>query len=91
LQWLQNPSLTNGDNLNNVLCETNGSFRNKRMGAMRDAYSILMGRSEGKRPLRIRMILERILGDRAVDGIHRAQNRDQWLALVNMVMNLRVP
>jgi hypothetical protein len=26
-----------------------------------------------------------------VDQIHLAQNRDQWLALENMVMNLQVP
>jgi hypothetical protein len=30
LQWLQNPSEINGDNLNNVRCETSSTFRNKR-------------------------------------------------------------
>jgi hypothetical protein len=30
LQWLQNPGQTNGDNLNNVRCETTTIFRNKR-------------------------------------------------------------
>jgi len=26
-----------------------------------------------------------------VDGVHLAENKDQWRALVNMVMNIRVP
>jgi hypothetical protein len=26
-----------------------------------------------------------------MDGIHLAQDRDRWLALVNVAMNLRVP
>jgi uncharacterized protein YaaR (DUF327 family) len=30
LQWLQNPSQTNGDNLNNVRCETNRTFRDEK-------------------------------------------------------------
>jgi hypothetical protein len=30
LQWLQNPSQTNADNLNNVRCETSKTFRNKK-------------------------------------------------------------
>jgi hypothetical protein len=32
---------------------------------------------------------EIVFGD--VDWIHLAQDRDKWLALVNTVMNLRVP
>jgi hypothetical protein len=30
LQWLQNPSQLNGDNLQNLRCETSRTFRNKR-------------------------------------------------------------
>jgi len=30
LQWLQNPSHINGDNMNNVRHETSGTFRNKK-------------------------------------------------------------
>jgi uncharacterized protein YaaR (DUF327 family) len=30
LQWLQNPSQTNGDNLKNLRCETSRIFRNKK-------------------------------------------------------------
>jgi hypothetical protein len=31
------------------------------------------------------------LGWEGADWIHLAQDRDQWWALVNMVMNLQVP
>jgi hypothetical protein len=70
-----------------------------RMGEVRGAYNILVGRSEGRRPLgrprrrwedNIKMDLREIeFGD--VDWIHWAQDRDRWRALVNTVMNLRVP
>jgi len=33
----------------------------------------------------------REIGWDGADWIHKAQDRDQWRALVNMVMNLRVP
>jgi hypothetical protein len=69
------------------------------MGEARGAYSILVGKPEGKRPLRrsrrrckdnIKMDLgEIVFGD--VDWIHLAQDRDRWRALVNTVMSLRVP
>jgi hypothetical protein len=38
----------------------------------------------------IRMNLGAI-GWKGVDWIHLAQDRDQWRALVNTIMNLRVP
>jgi hypothetical protein len=69
------------------------------MGEMRNAYNILVGKSEGKRPLtrprcrwedNIRMYLRKI-GWEGVDWMHLAQDRDQWQALVNTVMNRRVP
>jgi hypothetical protein len=59
----------------------------------------LAGKPEGKRPLgrprgrwedNIRMDLREILWE-GVDWIHLVQDRDQWRALVNTVMNLRVP
>jgi hypothetical protein len=70
-----------------------------RMGEVRGVYNILVGRSEGRRPLgrprhkwedSIKMHLREI-GFRDVDWIHLAQDRDRWWALVNMVMNLRIP
>jgi hypothetical protein len=70
-----------------------------RMGEVRGAYNILVGRPEGRRPLgipgrrwgdNIKMDLVEIgFGD--VDWIHWAQDRDKWQALVNTVMNLQVP
>jgi hypothetical protein len=69
------------------------------MGEVRGAYNILVGRPEGRRPLgrlkrrwedNIKMDLGEIgFGD--VDWIQWAQDRDRWWALVNTVMNLRVP
>jgi hypothetical protein len=69
------------------------------MGEKRNAYGILVGKPEGKIPLgrprhrwvdKIKMDLRGIGWD-GVDWIDIAQDRDQWRALVNMVMNLRVP
>jgi hypothetical protein len=69
------------------------------MGEKRNAYRILVGYPEGKRPLgrpirrwveNIKMDLREIGWD-GMDRIDLAQNRDQWRALVNAVMNLRVP
>jgi hypothetical protein len=61
----------------------------------RNAYRILLGNPEGKRPLgrpRRRWVdnIKMDLRD-GMDWIDMAQNRDQWRALVNTVMSLRVP
>jgi hypothetical protein len=68
-------------------------------GEGRGVYRVLVGRPEGKRPLgrprrrwenNIKMDLRKI----GIDGancIQLAQDRVQWRACVNTVMNLRVP
>jgi hypothetical protein len=65
----------------------------------RNAYRLLVGKPEGRRPLgrprsrwldNIRMDLVDVgWGD--VDWIGLAQDRDRWGALVNSVLNLRLP
>jgi hypothetical protein len=69
------------------------------MGEKRNAYRILVGKPEGRRPLgrprrrwvdNIKMDL-RVIGCDGMDWIDLVQNRDKWRALVNTVMNLRVP
>jgi hypothetical protein len=70
-----------------------------RMGEKRNAYRLLVGKPEGKRPLgrprrrwvdNIKVDLLEI-GWGGVDWIGIAQDRDKWRALANAVMNLRVP
>jgi hypothetical protein len=64
------------------------------MGEKRNAYRILVGNSEGKRPLERprRRWMDNIKMDLGEIGwIDLAEDRDQWRALVNAVMNFRVP
>jgi hypothetical protein len=70
-----------------------------RMWEKSNACRILVGKPQGKRPLgrprrrwvdNIKMDL-RETGCDGMDWIDLAQDRDQWRALVNTVMNLRVP
>jgi hypothetical protein len=71
-------------------CSTNEEKRN--------AYRILGGNPDGKRPLgkprrrwvyNIKMDL-RDVGRDGMDWIDLAQDRDRWRAIVNAVMNLRI-
>jgi hypothetical protein len=69
------------------------------MGEKRNVYRLLVGKIEGKRPIgrprrrwidNIKMdLLEIRLGGEEWIGL--AQDRYRWRALVNSVMNLRVP
>jgi hypothetical protein len=68
------------------------------MEEKRSAYRILVGRPEGRRPLgiprrrwedNIKVDLEEV--GWGMDWIELAQDRDRWRALVNAVINLRVP
>jgi hypothetical protein len=69
-----------------------------RKGEKRNAYRLLVGKSEGKRSLGrprhrwvdIRMDLEEV-GWSDVDWIGLAQDRNRWRVLVNSVLNLWVP
>jgi hypothetical protein len=70
-----------------------------RTGEKRNVYRLLVGKPVGKRPLgrprrrwvdNSRMDLGEVgWGD--VDWIGPAQDRNRWRALVNLVLNLRVP
>jgi hypothetical protein len=73
-----------------MACSTNGEMRN--------AYRILVGNPEIKRPLErarrswmdnIKIDLRETVWD-GMDWIGFVQDRDQWWALVNAVTNLRV-
>jgi hypothetical protein len=69
------------------------------MWEKRNADRILVAKPEGKRPLartrrrwvdNIKMVL-RVIGWDGMDWIDRAQDSDRWRALVNTIINLRVP
>jgi len=69
------------------------------MDDRRDVYRVLMGKPEGKSPLgrpscrwedNIKTNLQEV-GCGGTDWIELTQDMGRWRALVNAVMNLRVP
>jgi hypothetical protein len=69
------------------------------MGQIKNGYTILVGKPEMKRPLgrprrrwedNIKIDLKEIVLE-GVHWIHLLQDRDRWRALMNTIMNPRVP
>jgi hypothetical protein len=69
------------------------------LGKERGVYRVLVRKPEGKRPLgrprrrwedNIKVDLQEV-GCEVMDWIQLVKDRDRWRALVNVVMNLRVP
>jgi len=70
-----------------------------RMGDTKGVYSVMVGKPEGKRPfgrtrnrweVNIKMVIQEV-GCMGTDWVELTQYRDRWRALVNAVMDLRVP
>jgi hypothetical protein len=68
------------------------------MGERRGAYRAVVGKPEGRRPLgrprrrcegKIKMDLRELGWD--MEWINLDQDRDRWRALVNVVINFRMP
>ena len=85
--------------MNSALRRMSWTWNVARMGDSRGAYKVLVGRPEGNSALgrprrRWKNIIKKDLqevGWIGVDWTDLIQNRGMWRALMNAVMNLRVP
>jgi hypothetical protein len=92
----ESPEIAGRNTKANIFCKVSTRFE---ATVERNVYRLLVGKPEGKRPLgrprrrwidNIKMyLLEK--GVNVVDWIGLAQDMYRWRALVNSVMNLRVP
>jgi hypothetical protein len=82
-----------------VLRRIFGPKRDEVTEELRGVYKVLMGKPEGKTPMgrlrcrwedNIKMNLQEV-GGGSMDWIGLVHDRDRWRALVNAVINLRVP
>ena len=85
-----------------IRCQYNGEETDRACstyGGEEGVYRVPVGKPEGKSPLgrprhrwevNIKMDLQEV-GCGGMDWIQLVQDRDRWQALVNAVMNLRVP
>jgi hypothetical protein len=99
LQWLQDPSEINGDNLNNVRCEPSGHFRNTKKGYLKDKINELKtnsknnnirdlysGINEFKRNYRPRNILVKDENGDLLADSHNILNR--WKNYFSQLLNV---
>jgi hypothetical protein len=69
--------------------EVPGSNLGRTLVTLSDVFVVFLSLSRKIQELCVKMDLDKMRCE-SVDWIHLAQDSDQWRALVNMVMNLRV-
>jgi hypothetical protein len=87
LQWLQDPSEINGDNLNNVRCEASRHFRNKKWDYLKGKINDLAINSKNKNMRDLyRGINEFKMGYQPTSQLVKDENGD-LLADCNTILN----
>jgi hypothetical protein len=82
LQWLQDPSEINGDNLNNIRLEASRYFRNNKREYLTDKINELARNSKNRN---IRALY------RAINDLRVAINREITSCWIRMVICLQIP